>query len=303
MLLIATGGAKMTIFRPMLSAMCEDITKVRLPALASPKLDGIRCVIRDGKPVTRSLKPIPNRYVRDLLIGLPPFDGELLVGDPVARDTWNATQSGIMSEHGKPDFRYFAFDMMCDAPKAPFVQRHKRMSDLIDAELGRNWLVPLDHIPIANLPELEAYEAKAVELGFEGIMLRNPGGLYKHGRSTMREQGLLKIKRFNDAEAIVIAVVERETNLNPSMTNALGLTQRSSSKRGKKAPGSMGSLVCRLSVPGRPTEFEIGTGFDEAMRSSIWAAQAEWIGACVKFKYQTLSPDGVPRFPVFLGLR
>jgi DNA ligase OB-like domain len=35
----------------------------------------------------------------------------------------------------------------------------------------------------------------------------------------------------------------------------------------------------------------------------IWAAQSEWITARVKFKYQSLSADGVPRFPVFLGRR
>ena len=83
----------MTTFRPMLSATCEDISKVRLPAMASPKLDGFRCVIKDGKPLTRNLKPIPNRHVRERLTGLPAFDGERRTFQHDMRSTagrWNS---------------------------------------------------------------------------------------------------------------------------------------------------------------------------------------------------------------------
>src|SRR5262245_19902959 len=113
----------MTAFRPMLSATCEDIAKIRLPAMASPKLDGFRCVIRDGKPLTRNLKPIPNRYVRERLIGLPAFDGELIVGGPIAPDVWNTTSSGVTSEDGEPDFVFFVFDLVSEDPRAPFIRR------------------------------------------------------------------------------------------------------------------------------------------------------------------------------------
>jgi ATP-dependent DNA ligase len=139
-----------------------------------------------------------------------------------------------------------------------------------------------------------------VELGFEGIMLRSPNGLYKHGRSPMREQGLMKVKRFHDAEAFVVGVVEKEINLNPATTNALGLTQRSSSKANKKAAGTLGALVCELRSGAKPVRFEVGTGFDEATRARIWAARSDWIGSRIKFKYQSLPADGraeVPRFP------
>jgi len=292
----------MTTFRPMLSATCEDITKVRLPAMASPKLDGIRCVIRDGKALTRSLKPIPNRYVRERLTGLPAFDGELIIGSPVAPDVWNTSSSGVMSEYGEPTFGFFVFDMVSEDPRTPFSDRYRRVSDLIEAS-GLNLLMLVEHIHLSNVAELEAYEAKSVELGFEGIMLRSPNGLYKHGRSTMREQGLMKVKRFQDAEAVVVGVVEKQTNLNPAMTNALGLTQRSSSKGNKKAAGTLGSLVCELRNGATCVRFEVGTGFDEATRARIWAAQSDWIGSRIKFKYQSLPTDGVPRFPVFLGRR
>jgi DNA ligase-1 len=194
------------------------------------------------------------------------------------------------------------FDLVSEDPRAPFIHRYKRVCDLVE-ERALEWLLLVEHIHISNLAELEAYEAKSVELGFEGIMLRSPNGLYKHGRSTMREQCLTKVKRFHDAEAIVVGFVERETNLNPARTNALGLTERSSSKSSKKAAGTLGSLECELCNGATRVRFEIGTGFDQATCARIWAARSEWIGATVKFKYQSLSVDGVPRFPVFLGRR
>lgn len=53
----------------------------------------------------------------------------------------------------------------------------------------------------------------------------------------------------------------------------------------------------------RDVEFEIGTGFDDAQRAYIWKHQNEYRGAQVKFKYQHLTPDQKPLFPVFLGMR
>ena len=40
-----------------------DIYKLDYPFYVSPKLDGIRCVITADGPKTRTLKPIPNKYI------------------------------------------------------------------------------------------------------------------------------------------------------------------------------------------------------------------------------------------------
>ena len=67
--------------KPLLAYTVSDLAAVRFPVLASPKLDGVRCVIRDGVAMTRTLKPIPNRHVRAMLAHLPDLDGELIAGD------------------------------------------------------------------------------------------------------------------------------------------------------------------------------------------------------------------------------
>ena len=58
------------------------------------------------------------------------------------------------------------------------------------------------------------------------------------------------------------------------------------------------NLVCEF----KGKRFEIGTGFTDAQRVSMWEHD-DVIGLRVKFKFQGLTPDGVPRFPVWLGFR
>ena len=54
-------------FRPMLAATVDDIDRVVFPKLISPKIDGLRCVIREGNAFSRNMKPVANDYVRGML--------------------------------------------------------------------------------------------------------------------------------------------------------------------------------------------------------------------------------------------
>ena len=73
----------MSTFKPLLAYTVKNPDALRFPVLVSPKLDGIRCVIHNDQPVSRTLKPIPNRFIQSELGFYPPFDGELMVGDPL----------------------------------------------------------------------------------------------------------------------------------------------------------------------------------------------------------------------------
>lgn len=75
--------------KPLLACNAPaNLNSLPYPLFASVKLDGIRCVIKDGVALSRTLKPIRNQYIQSLL-GRPEFnglDGELIVGDPAASD-------------------------------------------------------------------------------------------------------------------------------------------------------------------------------------------------------------------------
>jgi DNA ligase-1 len=292
------------MFKPMLAGKAPaDLANLRYPVLASPKLDGIRCIIRDGMAVSRNLKPIPNEYVRAALEGLPDgIDGELMV-----EGGFSACSSFFMSKDKEsPDFWFFAFDWsgVNDARrKAPFALRLRCLTEWSEQH-GHNNLHVVEHVEIHNAEDLAAYEAQCLSEGFEGVMVRDPEGEYKFGRSTTREGGLLKIKQFVDEEAEVIELVERMHNENEATLDVFGRTERSTAKDGKRPAGDMGALRCRTADG---AEFQIGTGFTAEERVVMWNKRAELVGRLVKFKHQP-DPGGrlegqAPRFPVYLGFR
>jgi len=152
--------------------------------------------------------------------------------------------------------------------------------------------------------EMQAYYQKCLTEGYEGVMIRDPLGVYKHGRSTKREGILLKLKPFADAEAVVVRIDELQHNENAAETNALGLTERSTAASGKSGGGTMGRLLVRA-VTGDYSgkEFFIGTGFDSKLRAEIWASPQKFLGRKLTFKYQAHGSVDLPRIPVFLRWR
>jgi len=285
----------MSVFRPMLAATAKDLTALRYPLLASYKLDGIRAVMRDGVLMSRSMKPIPNRAVQEYFQRptLENFDGELIVGKH-DNDVYRRTMSAVMSVHGDPtmDIQWFLFDKV--SPEM-YTFRSKQVWN-VTAHNPR--VTPLLHVWVKNADEVMAYHQQALADGYEGLILRDPAGRYKQGRSTLNEQGMLKVKMFDDSEAEILGFVELMHNANEATVSEIGLTKRSSHKANKVGTGKMGALKVRDIKTG--VEFEIGTGFTDFDRCSQWEHH---IGKIVKYKF---FPGGVkdkPRFPVFLGFR
>lgn len=289
----------MTISKPMLAGRCSDITKLRFPVLATPKLDGIRCLIinLDGRrqAVSRNFKPIPNHHVRSWLEHHCPvgFDGELMATD----GTFQQTSSAIMSRDGTPDFTYKVFDWVPVSTDVPYEKRMDQLScrlwdphvDLVLPEL------------IVDELQLEFFEQDCLQDGYEGVMIRAVDSPYKCGRSTEKEGYLLKLKRFVDAEAMIIGTEEKVHNANEATTDELGRTKRSSHKANQIPMNTLGALLVRDCATG--IEFRIGSGFDDATRQMLWNVRTTLNGTIVKFKSQPTGVKDKPRFPVFLGLR
>ncbi len=285
----------MSLFKPML-AVDADLEKLVFPLLASPKLDGVRAVVRDGVVYSRSNKPIPNKYVQSLFAEYEYLDGELIVGSPTAHDVYRSTVSHVMS-HDKEDFdvRFFVFDHiegLADRYEVRWmrVREHKQLPNEVVLHKQRI---------IQDLDGLLSHEELILGEGYEGLILRGMSSPYKCGRSTMKEGYLLKLKRFTDAEFEVIGFEERMKNNNAKTTNELGRGQRSSHAANKSGRGDLGALVCQ----GDGFTFNVGTGFSDPERSEIWGNQAAYEGRLAKVKYFAIGMKDAPRHPVFLGWR
>jgi DNA ligase-1 len=286
-------------FKPMLASPA-DLDNLRYPVYASPKLDGIRASVVGGKLLSRTLKEVPSRYIFNML-SKPLYeglDGELIVGLPTSPTCYRDTVSGVMAHDKTPDFEYHIFDWW--NYNAPMKTRLTELQAHYTANLkglGRIILVP--HTVITNRDELDAYEASHVAAGHEGIMVADPEGAYKFGRATTKGGELLKVKRFEDSEALVIGVEEEMFNGNEAQTNELGRTKRSTAKDGLTGKGTMGALIVRDVKTG--VEFNIGTGFTAADRQRF--ALGGILGETVKYKFFPVGVKDKPRHPVYLGLR
>lgn len=295
----------MLLKRPMLAGKF-DPAKLKLPIYVQPKLDGFRCLAHLGLPISRTLKTYPNLYIQRFFAKyreLHGMDGELMVGHPTAPETFRNTQSGVMSEGGNPAFQYHVYDMW-DNPTWTFAERIAYLRGVLGDHEDSfvTGVVKLVETTLVNsLKSLEELEAHYVELGYEGAILRGPHSLYKQGRSTPNGGHLLKLKRFDDAEAVIIGFEELESNQNEAKKDALGLTKRSSHKAGMVPQGTLGKLQVR-NADGQ--EFGVGSGFDVALRQEIWANRDTWLGKTITYKYP-LAGGGydVPRHAVYKGLR
>lgn len=298
----------MTDFKPML-AKDADLAKLSFPVIVQPKLDGIRCAIVNGKPLSRTLKLIPNLEIQAALSD-PRFeglDGELIVGPVTAADAYRRTSSFVMAPNktGEP-WAFYTFDKWDAAggyrQRKPLVQYGSLASSrIVD-------LTFLDYMALTP-DDLEAIEEQHIAAGHEGVIVRTLDDPYKFGRSG-KTGPLLKVKRFVDFEATIVGVYEELHNANEKVTNELGRGQRSSHKANKHGKGTLGGFVLRaINGPWSGVEFRCGTGFNAEQRAKFWLtssshAPGDFVkGKTVKVKAFDVGSKDKPRHPVFLGFR
>jgi len=257
-------------------------------------------MIQDATALSRSLKPIRNEFIQSIL-GNSMFDGldgEIISGDPTADDVYRITTGNVMRATGKPDFTFWVFDTFIYP--YPYMGRQHEIYHIDPTGIHPNIKI-LPTVSIFNMKELQAYEQRCLGQGYEGVILRDPNGAYKHGRSTAKEGGLIKVKRFSDSEATILGMEEQMKNNNEKKVNELGRGQRSSHKENKTPKGTLGALVCKDKHTG--IQFNIGSGFDDATRNQLWKYKDGLIGQAIKYKYFSIGVKDAPRHPVYIGMR
>lgn len=290
-----------TSFKPMLAVSSDKLKALKFPYYASPKLDGIRCCIFGGVAYSRSLKQIPNKSVQAWAnkhsASLEGLDGELIVGSPAAPDVFNVTTSAIMQHEGSPDFKFYVFDLI-EPQGFDFSTRLLRMQQ-------RDFTFPdrvsfLKQKLVQTQEDLNAYESKCLEYGYEGVMLKAPSGFYKCGRSGTTNPEIIKVKRFVDSEFEIVGFEALYSNQNEAEIDELGHTKRSTKKEGLIAQETLGKILCKTSDG---IVFGVGSGFTQAQREDMWKTKDNLIGKLAKVKYFEVGVKDAPRFPVFIGIR
>ena len=285
-------------------AVNAPLEAIQYPVYGSPKFDGIRCIQTSEGPRTRTLKPIPNVATHKLMLedmSNMHLDGEIIVGNPTAPDVFRVTSSGVMSYAGKPAFRYYVFDIWNHS--GAYEKRYGLMQVWQEINHLPPYVELVKQTMLHNEEELLQYEHEQLELGYEGVILRNPKSPYKFGRSTLREQYLLKRKPLSQAEGMVIDWEYLRVNTNEAVANDVGYAKRSTEASGLMVDYSrMGALVVEvLTGEYKGARVNIGTGFTMAEREHLASNSAN--GKIVTFAYQSSGAKDRPRFPSFKGFR
>jgi DNA ligase-1 len=157
-----------------------------------------------------------------------------------------------------------------DVPEAlgTFTQRMEKALNWFEKHPAPYAFV-ITQLPVRNTAHLQEELQRVLELGGEGLMVREPDAFYTGGRSAQ----ILKVKDFQDAEAVVVGHL-------PGQGRNLG---------------RLGSLLVELPSGLR---FKIGTGFSDEERDD-----PPPLNETISFKHFGYHSSGIPRFPSFLRIR
>ena len=282
-----------------------DPSNIQLPTFAQPKIDGVRGLNLDGKLVGRSLKAFKNKaltakFSKPKYQGL---DGELAFGEETSGSLCRDTTSAVNTIAGPADgFVWHVFDYVTEETVGlPYRSRYELLRKRVE-ELGEDFIKLVPYVRLNTAAEVEAYDEKNLAAGYEGTILRNPNSLYKEGRPGKKEQQLMRIKRFSDSEALVLAVVEGRTNLNEAVINELGRSERSSHAENQVPNGLVGSLTCKDLESGMTITVSPGE-MDHIERKFYFDNQKEIVSKTITYKSFKQGVKTLPRFPTFKNIR
>lgn len=232
----------------------------------SEKYDGIRAHWTGHTLLSRQGHPIdaPPWFTQ----GWPrqALDGELWAGRDQFATVQSAVAQGASHDMAWRTVRYMVFDT--PHAQAPFAQRQQVVTKAVQA-IAQPWVLVAPQWQIDSHPALMRQLRQYTQAGAEGLMLRHAQAPYRSGRS----QDLIKVKLFEDAEAVVRAHLPGQG----------------------KYRGATGALLVETPNGQR---FKIGSGLSDAER-----LHPPPVGSTITYRYNGTHPSGLPRFARFWRVR
>ena len=311
----------MKSFKPQLCPNEKvDLSTLSYPLLASCKLDGIRCIFYKGQILSRSLKQIQNKQLREKFEPIRAWtektgnviDGEIY--DP--KMTFQEITSFVMTEdltdpktikkNGcileiPETLNYYAFDFLYgEQTHHSFYERLTALADVI-IEIKSPYIHPVLHKKVNTKEEVEQTFEWALNNDYEGLILRNPNSPYKCGRFTIKEGGAFKIKPFVTFDAKITGV-EQSTEVNEDAekkTNELGRSVTSKKKDDRHLIEKASAFW--VEYEGKP--LKVVLAMTDPEKVAVWANRASLIGKTIEYKGMLVGSKDVPRHPVMIRYR
>ena len=273
---------------PMLANKWTERAKhITFPCLVQPKYDGTRTIAICGLPepepclFSRQRKAYAHlEHIQAIVRRLPKgliLDGELFTTKAHFQTIVGLAKKKLLTEEDR--VKHNLLELHCydivDLTK-PFTERYAMLQDVFrsHATIIGSTLQLCPTKEVAKASDLKAHHDAYVAAGFEGLMIRNKAGLYAIGN---RSNDLLKMKEFEDDEFRIVGFHEADG-------------------------AEKGCVMWRCITP-KGVEFGCRPEGTREDRQELFKHGSDYVGKMLTVRYQELTPDGVPRFPVGVTIR
>jgi len=232
----------------------------------SEKYDGVRAIWNGKHLVSRggNIYHAPKWFIKNL--PKQKLDGELWITRQKFELVVSTVRDKSPDDKAWKQVKFMVFDM--PELSTSFDNRLEKMKKTIK-NINTPWVQMVKQWKVANHSILMTELEEISKAGAEGLMLHKGSSLYKGKRSG----DLLKVKPYEDAEAVVIEHIEGKG----------------------KYVNMLGAMVVEMSDGKR---FKIGSGFTDAERQTPPA-----IGKTITYQFRGKTKNGIPRFATYLRER
>jgi len=275
---------------------------ILFPCYVQPKLDGFRCMTSNKKaPVMKSRAGLEFKRIPHLIEEAKKFlevadglghgsiyiDGELYTDKIPFEELSGCIR---MEDESDPEkeaklklIEYHIYDLYCaDNPEMDYEDR-KKLLDSIFKKKKFSHLKNVETDNCKNKEDVEDFHSSFIEKGYEGCMLRNKLGAYL---LRYRSNDLLKYKKFEDGEFEVCGYEEAKGE-------------------------DVGTIIWEcfyVSSDGKKEKFKVRPKGSREFRRELFenakkSFKKMYLGKLLTVRFQEISKDGCPRFPVGIGIR
>jgi ATP-dependent DNA ligase len=273
----------------LLPMLAHSFTKrkhnINYPAIVQRKFDGVRCLAKlnsDGTVTLMSRKGKEFAHLNHIKadVAANNSDTNLVIDGELYSDTLTFQELvGLVkrvtlkpgNDEQMLEVSLRVYDCVELNNEADFTDRYLTITNLTE---GAEYLSLVENVRVSTESEIHAAQARFVEEGYEGAMVRNLTGAYAIGK---RSANLQKVKTFLDGEYLIV-----------------GFTQGTGNETG--------CVIWECHTPaGQP--FGVRPRGTQEDRKVLFQNGSDYIGRQLTVRYQELTDDGVPRFPVGIAIR
>ena len=273
----------------LLPMLAHSFTKrkhnINYPAIVQRKFDGVRCLARlnsDGTVTLMSRKGKEFTHLNHIKadVAANNSDTNLVLDGELYSDTLTFQELvGLVkrvtlkpgNDEQMLEVSLRVYDCVELNNEADFTDRYLTITNLTE---GAEYLSLVENVRVSTESEIHAAQARFVEEGYEGAMVRNLTGAYAIGK---RSANLQKVKTFLDGEYPIIG-----------FTDGTG--------------GETGCVIWECQTPDGQS-FRVRPRGTQEDRKVLFQNGSDYVGQQLTVRYQELTDDGVPRFPVGIAIR